>query len=550
MFIRIAKQKRGNKIYQHLQIAESFRDPEKGNSPRTRILAHLGTVEALGKEQIEKLIAGLQKTIGQNFSPPELLGAKDFGNIYAVSAVWDKLGLSDMLIQAGISGRIPVTVCDLIRLLVCNRLCDPCSKLALLDWLDTIQSPVAFEPSYHHLLRAMDRLIRIKATAEPLIAKAVLGKKEDVDLVFYDITSTYFEGGKSLLDEDIRKYGYSRDHRPDRRQVVIGMVISTDGIPLCHHVFSGNTADKSTVRDVVTDLKKRFKLRKIVFVGDRGMLSDANLEHLLCEDTGFIVAHPMRRDADVGAIIKALGKKFNKNEDVEQFYEDVRQGVRFVLAWSPRIAKYSYAHRQDRIGKADGWISNIVGKLQNPSGRGRTLSAQRAYDRIRDYLRDKNLLGLYHLELCGNELSVTKDRKALNWEESIDGMLLLETTDLELSPQDIVERYKELAEIERGWRTLKSSLVLRPVYHWTEKRIRAHVFICLLALQLERWMRNKLQDISVPKAMQLLRQIKIGDMRINGKPVAMVSNPTEEQKEILRKLGVKPVPALMPIKKM
>ena len=102
--------------------------------------------------------------------------------------------------------------------------------------------------------------------------------------------------------------------------------------------------------------------------------------------------------------------------------------------------------------------------------------------------------------------AVKKNRKALAWEETIDGMLMLETTDLKNPTEEIVKRYKELAEIERGWRTLKSSLLLRPVYHWTERRIRAHIFICVLALQLERWMRNRLETISVPKALQMLQQ--------------------------------------------
>ncbi|HEX9595342.1 MAG TPA: IS1634 family transposase, partial [Anaerolineales bacterium] len=127
-------------------------------------------------------------------------------------------------------------------------------------------------------------------------------------------------------------------------------------------------------------------------------------------------------------------------------------------------------------------------KLANPSGRGKPPIPQGVYDRIRDYLRDRNLLGLYDVELAGGKLSIKKNRKALAWEETIDGVLMLETTDLELPAEEIVKRYKELAEIERGWRALKSSLLLRPVYHWTEPRIRAHIFICALALQLERWM--------------------------------------------------------------
>jgi len=543
MFIRIAKQKRGDKVYRHLQIAESFRDPAKGKAPRTRILAQLGTVEGLGEDQIEKLIAGLQRAIGREVtSSPELLFARDFGHVYAVGGAWDSLGLSVVLEKCGISGRSPISASELVRMLVVNRICDPCSKLALLEWLDSVHYGDVAVPSYHHLLRAMDRLIGIKAFAEPLIAKKLIGNTDDLELVFYDITSTYFEGERSIGEDDFRRYGYSRDHRFDRRQVVIGMVMTSEGIPVCHHVFPGNTVDKTTVVAVVKDLKQRFNLKRMVFVGDRGMLSDPNLEVLLVEKLGFIVAHPLRRNDYATEIIGLLKKEFDPKKGEEQFQEVQREGVKFVVAYSPEIAADAKHNRQERIKKADTWIKEAENKLANPSGRGRTPTAQGTYDRIRDYLRDRNLLGLYEIELTNGKLSVKKNQKARTWEDTIDGMLMLETTDQEMPTQDVVKRYKELAEIERGWRTLKSSLLLRPVYHWTESRIRAHIFICILALQVERWMRNRLESISVQKALASLQRIKMGELHVNGKTVKMATRPTEEQKELLAKLGVKPIP--------
>lgn len=543
MFIRITKQKRGDKVYRHLQIAESFRDPAKGKAPRTRIIAQLGTVEGLGEEQIEKLIASLQRAIGQDASAPELLFARDYGHVHAVGGVWDALGLSAVLDHCRIAGRSSAAVSALVKMLVVNRICDPCSKLALLEWLESVQYGEGEPPSYHHLLRAMDRLIRIKETAEPLIARKLLSGAEGLDLVFYDITSTYFEEERSLVEDDFRRYGYSRDHRPDRRQVVVGMVMTREGIPLCHHVFPGNTVDKTTVAEVVKDLKERFNLARVVFVGDRGMLSDANLEMILGAEIGFIVAHPLRKNAYAAEVIGNLKKGFTGEGNREQYQEEIREAVRFVVAYAPKIAAETRKNRQERLKKADTWIKEVEHKLTNPSGRGRAPTLQGAYDRIRDYLRDRNLLSLYDVDLTDGKLTVKKNRKALNWEETIDGMLMLETTDLELPAEEIVRRYKELAEIERGWRTLKSSLLLRPVYHWTEPRIRAHIFICVLALQLERWMRNRLKTVSVQKALQSLQQIKVGELTVNGKKTLMATRPTAEQRELLQRLKVKPIPA-------
>ena len=538
MFIRIVQHKSEKKNYRHIQIAESYRDPEKGNSPRTRILYNLGALDELGEEQIIRLAAGLMKAIGKALTLPELKNAKDFGHVYAVQSVWDKLGLSKALERAGISGKANTDFCSMIRWLVFNRLCEPCSKLALLDWTQSVFAPEATGLSYHNLLRAMDRLINIKEKAEPLIAQAVLDPKEPVDMVFYDITSTYFEGDKSIQDDDLRRYGYSRDHREDRRQVVIGLVMTSSGIPLCHHVFSGNTVDKTTVAQVVSDLKKRFQLRRVIFVGDRGMLSDGNLAHLIEEGLDFIVAHSVRGNTLAQEVIQNLKKQINPVSEDEQFCEDTREGVRFIMAYSKEIAEQSKASRQERLEKADAWLKPALERLANPASKGRKATPQGVYDRIRDYLRDHNLLRWYQMELANETLSLNKNRKALNWEATVDGVLLLETSDMTLPPKDIVKHYKELAEVERGWRCLKSSLQLRPVYHWTERRIRAHIFICVIALQMERWMRNKLQSVSVGKALRTLQQVKVGELCFGEKTVLMPTTLTAEHKEILKKLGV------------
>jgi transposase len=151
---------------------------------------------------------------------------------------------------------------------------------------------------------------------------------------------------------------------------------------------------------------------------------------------------------------------------------------------------------------------------------------------------------MFKVELTQDQVIVKADRKRRAWEEKIDGVLLLETTDMNAPCTDIIKHYKELAEIERGWRALKSTLELRPVYHWTEERIRAHVFVCVIALQLERWMRNKLKEraMSVPAAIRLLRQIKMGEIMVGEEKLMTPSRPTDEQKKILRALGVPPIP--------
>jgi transposase len=320
--------------------------------------------------------------------------------------------------------------------------------------------------------------------------------------------------------------------------------MTREGIPLCHHVFPGNTADKSTVVSVIRDLKSRFRLDRVVFVGDRGMLSEDNLETILDEELGFIVAHTLRRNAVAAEVIEKLGDRFDRTREEEQFLSDERTSVRFVLAYSPEIALTARAKRTKLLSLADVFIENALLRLSNPSPRGRKPTPQGTYDRIRDYLRDHHLMSLYQVEIEDDRVMVHPNGKTRSWEEKIDGMLLVETTDLTSPPEEIIHRYKELAEIERGWRALKSTLLLRPVHHWTEDRIKAHVFICVLALQIERLMRNRLKTLSVSKALDRLRRIKVGEMRVGDTAKLLATEMTAEQKEIMRKLGVPPLPAV------
>jgi transposase len=553
MFVRLHRQRHGGREYTSVHLCESYRDPEKGGKPRSRVVYNLGPLDKLGMDAVRKLAGGFRKiasgqaTDGTVISFP---GGHDFGHVYALDRTWKNIGFSEALLEAGIAGDAEYPVMELVRLMVINRICDPCSKLALLDWMEDVHVPgfVEKKPSYHHFLRAMDRLIAVKEKAEPLVAKRLLDSSgsSSVNLVFYDITSTYFEGDRSIEEDDIRAYGYSRDGRFDRRQITIGVVMTGCGIPLCHHVFPGNTLDKTTVVEVVRDLKERFDLRNVIFVGDRGMLSDENLEAVLDQELGFIVAHPLRRNAQAAEVIGELWSKFDRSSEKEQFLSDERTSLRFALAYSPVIARDVRRNREERLLGADAFIRQVLDKLANPPARGRRMTSQGAYDRIRDHLRDRRLLSLYDVSIDDGDVKVLSNKKARAWEEKIDGMLLVETTDLASQPEEVIRRYKELAEIERGFRVLKSSLKLRPLNHWTEKRIRAHVFLCILALQMERWMRKKLGDISVTKAIRILRRIKVVMASSSEKDTSVVTRANKEQKEIFRRLGVPSSSELFP----
>src|SRR3990172_5432102 len=296
MFVRLHRQRHKGREYTSVHLCESYRDPDKGGKARSRVVYNLGPLDKLGMETVRKLASGFRKIAGGETTDGTVISfpdGHDFGHVYALDRTWKNIGFSEALLEAGIAGDAEYPVTDLVRLMVINRICDPCSKLALLDWMEDVHVPGFAEkkPSYHHFLLAMDRLIAVKEKAEPLVVKRLLDSSDSssVDLLFYDIPSTYFEGDHSIEEDDIRAYAYSRDGPFDRRQITISVVMTGNGIPMCHHVFPGNTVDKTTVIEVIRDLKERFDLRNVIFVGDRWMLSDENLEAVLDQELGFIV---------------------------------------------------------------------------------------------------------------------------------------------------------------------------------------------------------------------------------------------------------------------
>lgn len=218
---------------------------------------------------------------------------------------------------------------------------------------------------------------------------------------------------------------------------------------------------------MVTDLKERFRIGRVIFVADRGVLSDPNLEMPLDQDPGFIVAHPHRHSAIAKEVIREIGKRFDRSVDEEQFADEMRTSHRFVLAFSPQIAAEVKDGRKKRLAEAEAFIRESLDRLAHPAPRRRKPTPQGTYDRIRDHLRARKLLSFYIIEIRKDEVVVAPNKEVRKWEETMDGMLLLETTDMESRASEIVGRYKELAEIERGFRTLKSALKLCPVFHWT-----------------------------------------------------------------------------------
>lgn len=572
MFARISKKKYKDKVYQSLHIVETYRDGDA--RIRQRMVANLGAVDKYRAKDIEAIISGLRRVFDLTEETVEADGptrTSSLGGAHAIFKLWDQLGWSDVIKRHLRRDRYRFDVCANLKTLVANRLLDPSSKLHILEWLKSVYLPGVprKEIDYNHLLRAMDFLERHKRSLEPKLAAKILDLfSTDVNIVFYDLTSTYFEIDEaddpevSPGDEvsTLRRRGYSRDHRGDRPQVVIGLVMNQDGIPLAHHVFPGNTLDKTTLKSVAEDLSKRFRIRRCVFVGDRGMMTQENATFLKSLGFDFILAHPLRRNKEAFEVIDCLEKDLmekirkekkragRKKEPPRELFVEVTLGERrFVVCHSEEIAAQTKKARVKKLKKADAFMRSLADKLdaqdEGETFRGRNLTDQGALIKIHDYLRDRKLLRYTHVHLTKEgTLTWESDEKARQWENRIDGKLILETSTRTLKPSEVVSRYKELQDIERCFRTLKSSLDLRPQFHRVDRRIRAHVFLCVMALQMDRIIRKKLRDAGIrsqtSRVLDNLARIVAVETQVEGRHTKALTTSSDEQLTFFKALGV------------
>lgn len=535
MYVRIAERRHAGTSYRYVHLAESYRD-ETGR-PRQRLIANLGNPDRFGPGEIEKVIAGLRRVFGLSdegdpAAPERSAGAittaYDFGGAYAVMQLFEQLGWKESLHAQRRDRRVRFDLLSNIKVLVANRLLDPCSKLHIVEWFEGVSVPGVRREAvtYAHLLRAMDFLHRHKTALEVGFARKLISLFDlEVDLVFYDVTSVYFELDGPDAPEGastLRQHGYSRDHRADLPQVVVGLVMTRDGIPLAHHVWSGNTVDKTTVQKVVKDLAGRFGIRRCVFVGDRGMLSESNLEVLTKAGLDFIVAHPLRSHNATEEVLAQAGPALREAQ--------TRKG------------------RGKKLKEADEFARGLIEKLNRQDAgkpaRGRPATDAGAMLRVHDYLRDRKLLR--YTDVYQDEdglLHCDANMEARGWEDRIDGKLVLETSDRTLPPAQVVARYKELADIERAFRTMKSSLDLRPVFHRVDRRIEAHVFLCVMALQIDRVMRHRLHRAGIHKLptrvletldRHRLITTELGDERTH----VALTTPAPQQLDLFKALGV------------
>ncbi|MGP3699903.1 IS1634 family transposase [Rhodobacter sp. NSM] len=536
----------------YLQLVEGYRTD--AGKVRHRVVANLGRVDDLTPEKLDPLINGLNRVLGRAENTASDLvhdPSLSFGDVFALHELWKDLGFDRALGRALRSGKRQLDVEALVRAMVFNRLCEPDSKLGCLRWLETVAMPAMPETVTHqHLLRAMDALIDHAERVEIELAKQIRPLVDrDLAVVFYDLTTVRIHG-EGEVDDDLRAFGMNKEKGGIARQFVLGVVQTADGLPLMHTVHPGNVAETKTLQAMLTTVLQRFPIERVVLVADRGLLSLDNIDALttLADQGGrkleFILAVPARRYGELVETFRGLA--FDEVGLAEARFV----GHRLIVAHDPLRGAEQSEKRRARIAELEALAERMVGKLNaqdaGQSDRGRRASDRGAYSRFTRAVAEAELTRFIQADYAADRFSWSLNEAAIAEAELFDGKLALLTNAPDLTPADAVMRYKALADIERGFRVLKSDIEIAPVHHRLPERIRAHALICFLALTLYRVMRMRLKAkghaASPRTALDMLARIQKHTAHIGSRTLNGTTRTTPEQLDLFDALSL-PKPA-------
>lgn len=504
MYVRASsRMNKTGQVVRYLQLAHNEWDAQAGVS-RTKVLHSFGREDELDRPSIVRLVAALTRLLDPSEAAALAVGSdmtftdsRPMGGAYALDGLWRWLGIDTVIGKALAGKRADASRIERILFgLAANRALKPSSKLAATDWIAhdvhiAGLSDVVDEACY----RAMDVLLGVEA----VVAKEIYHRVADllnleVDLLFFDTTSTYFQTGDAdepaardehgrvrpdaeasdpVRDSGFRTHGKSKDHRDDLPQVVIGMAVTRQGIPVRVWSWPGNYSDSALIRQVKDDMRD-WSLARVVWVADRGFSSAENRRYLQRASGHYIIGEKLRSgSADANTALSRQGRyaTITDNMQVKEVKID-DAGDRFVICFNPEEAQRDKHVRDDLI-------AHLTDKIAGSD----TLSATKRAE-LRGVISTKPGLNRFLRVTASGLLRI--DQSAVKAEARLDGKYLLRCSDPKLSTEDIAVGYKQLLQAERGWRDMKSVLDLRPVYHHLEDRIRAHVLLCWLALLLVR----------------------------------------------------------------
>jgi hypothetical protein len=553
MYLRTTQRRnKDGSVVRYLQLAHNRRN---GSSTQAEVLVNLGREDRLDVEGLRRLAASITRYTERGegtlaLGPGEelrIVGSRPLGAAWLLDALWRRLGVDAALARVLGGRRFRADVERVLFALVANRAIAPASKLAAAEWASCdVAIPGLEQMDDDQAYRAMDLLV--EADAEATVQEAVFFAAADllnleVDLLLFDTTSTYFcrdepEEGESAF----RLYGHSKDHRPDLPQVVIGLAVTREGIPVRVWCWPGNANDQTLLAQVKDDLRG-WRLGRVVTVVDRGFSSERNLAYLTRAGGHWIAGERMRDGSpDASAALARQGRYQQVRDNLK--VKEVRVGEgegarRFVVCLNPAEAERDKRAREEIVARLQAELERLEAGRARARGRKGATQAVEAHSRAECALRDHPSLGRYLRQTAAGRLAI--DRAKVAAEERLDGKYLLSSSDPDLSAEDIALGYLNLLEAERGFRDLKHTLELRPVFHRLEARIRAHVVLCWLALLLIR-VAERQSGQTWRRIASELGRLHLVTLQGPAGRVAQTTALTEAQRAIYAATGIEPPP--------
>jgi hypothetical protein len=561
MYLRATprRNKDGSEV-RYLQLAHNVWDPQKRRST-VQVVYNFGREDNANRQALERLVASVTRfldpdaALAASADGLEFTESRPLGGTWALDALWSRLGIGAEMRRL-LKGRKRDGKAErMLFALVANRALAPSSKLAASRWIsEDVLVTGLDEASDDACYRAMDWLPEIRGDLEKKVFDSLVTLLNlEVDVLFFDTTSTYFvtededepvtrdERGYPLAGDDAEKEkepagfrtrGKSKDHRGDLPQVIIGMAVTRDGIPVRVWCWPGNTNDSALIRQVKDDMRE-WVLSKIIWVADRGFTSAENRRYLRKGGGSHIIGEKIRSGTDAAAALSRQGRYKDVAGNLKVKEVKIADDERFIICFNPEAAERDAAVRAKMIALLEDAIKDSD----------QLSEAKRA--ELRGVISTKPGLNRY-LRVTPAGLLRTDAGKA-KAEENLDGKYLLRTADPKLTAEDIATGYKQLLEVERGWRDMKQVIDLRPVFHRREDRIRAHVLLCWLALLLARIAENACGD-TWPELRRELGKIHIGTFAGPAGTFRQRTEITKRQRAILKALDIDAPPRIYQLK--
>lgn len=572
MYPKLVKVKSGTKKVQEMVYLRLMERVKVNGVWKERVVANLGRQDVEGRQALGDLLLKLRRFSDELLVRPEEIEsrqARDHGAVLVGQALWRLIGLDAVLPKicgkplGGSLGEPGVLA------MVLNRLCSARSKLALYDWMPTVYLPawqsqgfrLPEEPEVYaeRFYRTMDWLIagKNKEKIEAHIA-AWAQTLFPVEVVFYDITNIQFEGWQELKQA---RFGHVKVGRRNHKQILLGLVMC-ERLPVACHLFRGNRAEKTTLLWVHQKLKKQFNVGRIVTVADRGQISEATLNQIEVDGDGYIVALKRRRCAEVEPLLEQDASTFvplvwNRSKiltlsaweaPVEKATLPNRPDKRRIVVFNPVKAREDRDKRTEAIAELEADLQELQERVQDKKGQPKTIrTITIAAEKILSHRNGKRYFR-YRVEK-DRSFVFEPNEKGRGLEDKLDGKWVIRTIEKDLPFKDVVFKYKDLLEVEDGFRHLKDFIKVAPVNHWKYRRVKAHVFICVLALLVERLLDEKLKeakiDLSARKTLEKLKTIKVVSNRVGNLDLKYVTPPTEELDKILAACGLYKLPKIL-----